>query len=1198
MATIDFESAFHALTGNRPFPWLRKLYDGWFADGKVPPACNIPTGLGKTSVVAVWLIALANQPEKLPRRLVYVVNRRTVVDQTTNEVEKLRRNLPAAGLVEPLRRMCALPLQNDDAPLAVSTLRGQFADNREWSVDPARPAVVVGTVDMIGSRLLFSGYGVGFKAKPLHAGFLGQDALIVHDEAHLEPAFQALIESVRDQQRVEREQVKQASSAPEKLLVKVMALTATPRSGETAVELTKEEKKPPDPLPDGMTDPLHVAWRRLTSKKRLAFVTPESKKERVADRIGMLAKQYSESHPGSAILVFVNSLEDHATVCKALKGEQVQVLTGTQRGLQRDRMADPRQPTGCPIFARFLKPPSAHAEESERWKITPTSGTVYLVCTSAGEVGIDISADHMVCDLTAFDRMAQRFGRVNRFGTGDANIDIVSEATRDKKRQNDPNEKARWHTMELLKELPLVGERRSASPLALMQLREREDLKPRFEVAYTPRPAILSTSDILFDSWALTTIRGRLPGRPAVEPYLHGIGGPEPPETHVAWREEVRALRRAGLSEKTLGQILADYPLKSHELLRDRSSRVRKHLAALAEDHGEESVWLVDAEGEVEVVSLAELAEEEERIHWVTVVLPPSVGGLAPNGTLGDGAAEADLDVGDQWYHDAEHRLQRRRRVWDNQQPPPGMRLVRTIDTNPEADEREEDASARRFLHWYVRPRSADDDGSKTSTGDSIPWQEHTDDVVRTAEQLAATLLRECPDLHRALVLAARFHDLGKKRELWQRSIGNSKPDDWLAKSGPSMEPREVTDYRHEFGSLRDVLDPQQPHQDELPANATRDLVLHLIAAHHGFARPHFDARHAFDPHSSGEDAARLAAEVPQRFGRLQRTHGRWGLAYLESLLRSADWAASANPSAIRNRIPASAHRGGATPQTGNATPPFPINVDLRNPGQFFACCGLLELADRLCGPAEARFDGRQFWLTCSGTLSAILTALVNAAPDELTRLPGGLAAKPLIAPLLLSFNAGPATSLRLDAWTTIKLDKRTPVVAPNPPWNFWSGQQTSLGIWAELRLALDRQLARFQEADGPSVLGERVPLTGRFGFDPGAAWKPLDVGFSPNTQQMPVASSPVTEMLAAVGIQRFRPVVSADGMSFWYATWGERLSPSVAAAAAAGIVLVEPANCFRGHVLKRGQYAALGYSTLLNGVTDDIATEPVRPTH
>jgi hypothetical protein len=67
----------------------------------------------------------------------HVVNRRTVVDQTTDEVERLRANSKKAGLEE---------------ELAISMLRGQMADNRAWSADPSRPAVICGTVDMIGNR--------------------------------------------------------------------------------------------------------------------------------------------------------------------------------------------------------------------------------------------------------------------------------------------------------------------------------------------------------------------------------------------------------------------------------------------------------------------------------------------------------------------------------------------------------------------------------------------------------------------------------------------------------------------------------------------------------------------------------------------------------------------------------------------------------------------------------------------------------------------------------------------------------------------------------------------------------------------------------------------------------------------------------------------------------------------------------------
>ncbi len=221
----------------------------------IPKACNLPTGLGKTSVIAIWLIALANG-KTVPRRLVYLVNRRTVVDQTTVEVEKyFAQKVP--GIPE----------------FAISTLRGQFADNREWSADPSRPAVICGTVDMIGSRLLFSGYGVGFKGKPVHAGFLGQDALLIHDEAHLEPAFQKLIEAIETEQE----------RCQEFRRFRVMELTATSRSDEKPFELTQAELAQPEEIPVEAELPIHRVWQRLIPRRR-SFQTRSPMRKRISFR--------------------------------------------------------------------------------------------------------------------------------------------------------------------------------------------------------------------------------------------------------------------------------------------------------------------------------------------------------------------------------------------------------------------------------------------------------------------------------------------------------------------------------------------------------------------------------------------------------------------------------------------------------------------------------------------------------------------------------------------------------------------------------------------------------------------------------------------------------------------------------------------------------------------------------------------------
>ncbi|CUQ67471.1 hypothetical protein [Candidatus Nitrospira inopinata] len=262
-----------------------------------------------------------------------------------------------------------------------------------------------------------------------------------------------------------------------------------------------------------------------------------------------------------------------------------------------------------------------------------------------------------------------------------------------------------------------------------------------------------------------------------------------------------------------------------------------------------------------------------------------------------------------------------------------------------------------------------------------------------------------------------------------------------------------------------------------------------------------------------------------------------------------------------------------------NPKPEISVHVDPANPGQFFACCGLLELADRLWDGAEGWFQDDVFKVLTKGTLEELLKMLVKDLPAEVTSLEKGLTVKPLIAPLRLSLGVGDRDRLTLDAWMVIRTEKQKLVAAANPPWNFWSGQQTPLRIWTTLRDALRQQLEELKPSQYDDLFSLLVPLPGRFGFDPGAAWNALDVGFSPNEQDIPVSSSPATESLAAIGIQRFRPLLSDDRMTFEYSTWGQPLPPSVASGAASGIVEVGPRVRFRGRVISRGSYAALGYS-------------------
>src|SRR5262245_64976714 len=100
--------------------------------------------------------------------------------------------------------------------------------------------------------------------------------------------------------------------------------------------------------------------------------------------------------------------------------------------------------------------------------------------------------------------------------------------------------------------------------------------------------------------------------------------------------------------------------------------------------------------------------------------------------------------------------------------------------------------------------------------------------------------------------------------------------------------------------------------------------------------------------------------------------------------------------------------------------PSIRVNVDVTNPGQFFACCGLLELADRLWPGAEGWFDGRVFYIACGGTLLDLVRGLIAREAEEVTLLENGLPVKPLIAPLRLSFDGDRPFKITLDAWMTV----------------------------------------------------------------------------------------------------------------------------------------------------------------------------------
>ena len=212
-------------------------------------------------------------------------------------------------------------------PVDLGVLRGGLADDGEWQVDPARPAVIVGTVDMVGSRLIFAGYGAGRSRRAMDAGLVGHDVVIVLDKAHLAPAMGELLRAVAE-----------LHGGPE---LQVMTLSALGAGGSGAMlrsgsVLTLEAEDLAD----------EAVRRRLEALKTACFVGVASP----ADRIGAMCEAAS-AHRTGAIAVYVERVAPArriaARLARAHGAERVAVLTGTLRGHERSALV------GGAVWGRF-----------------------------------------------------------------------------------------------------------------------------------------------------------------------------------------------------------------------------------------------------------------------------------------------------------------------------------------------------------------------------------------------------------------------------------------------------------------------------------------------------------------------------------------------------------------------------------------------------------------------------------------------------------------------------------------------------------------------------------------------------------------------------------------------------------------------------------------------------------------------------
>jgi CRISPR-associated protein Csx14 len=249
--------------------------------------------------------------------------------------------------------------------------------------------------------------------------------------------------------------------------------------------------------------------------------------------------------------------------------------------------------------------------------------------------------------------------------------------------------------------------------------------------------------------------------------------------------------------------------------------------------------------------------------------------------------------------------------------------------------------------------------------------------------------------------------------------------------------------------------------------------------------------------------------------------------------------------------------------------PSFTVDVDTRNPAQFFACCGVLEIAQRLWPKQEvcAWFADGSFEVSVLGNGAEALQTLLEtlrATEISVKETQGERALRPVLVQ---------AIRLSLDWWADARGSKSY--------LKLWAGQQTSLGIVKALRDALPKY------ADS-GLLNAARPLTGRFGVDPRSAWSAFDVGFSPNSQEIEVATYPAAELLGAIGLQRFRPVqdVATRPVRLRYSTWSIPLPPCVARAASARLLPAGSVGSYRFRIADRGSYKGFDYAIPVGGAS------------
>ncbi|MDG6224856.1 MAG: CRISPR-associated helicase Cas3' [Candidatus Thermoplasmatota archaeon] len=398
---MNYDEMFKKATGNlEPFPYQRRLATG----EDLPQLLDIPTGCGKTAaVVLAWLwrrrFADEEVRKKTPRRLIYCLPMRVLVEQTRDNCIEWLKNLGILAIahegnrapqddVRPVEGWAAEQGDRGDR-IAVTILMGG-EDKDEWDMYPERDAIIIGTQDMLLSRALNRGYGMSRYRWPVHYGLLNNDCLWIMDEVQLMgvgvettsqmDAFRRIIGTTGGCRSIWMS----ATLDDDRLL-----------TVDQSTSLRKLSLKETNPATEKRTNAPKRVEMATYEEKAIVLDKDSEKGSYYSDIANLIREKHIED---SLTLVVVNTVKRAQEIFKKVKDafdEEVRIYL---------------------LHSRFR-------ESDRKIEALKESGNRIIISTQVVEAGVDISARTLITELAPWSSLVQRFGRCNRTGEYvDANI--------------------------------------------------------------------------------------------------------------------------------------------------------------------------------------------------------------------------------------------------------------------------------------------------------------------------------------------------------------------------------------------------------------------------------------------------------------------------------------------------------------------------------------------------------------------------------------------------------------------------------------------------------------------------------------------------------------------------------------------------------------------------------------------------------